>query len=275
MRKLNPFLAFLANFAGFGLGYLYVGRLRFAIGMWVFTYGGIAALGWTRLVLRPWGGYLFFAFVTGAALTLLIHPVVLARAYRSRERKPYNRWWIYIIWSVATIALNLAIVGHRGALFGYETFRTASVGMAPTLELGDFFMVDTWRYRSAVPAIGEIVLYQPKSKPGVNYVKRIVGLPGDAIEIRHSVLYRNGQVVVEPYLHSESAISAPGRVLPSVSLGEGEFFVLGDYRDNSLDSRFIGPIARRELYGRAEYIWLSFAHGGIDWHRFPTRLVQH
>ena len=89
------------------------------------------------------------------------------------------------------------------------------------------------------------------------YVKRVVGLPGDTVEVRGRLLVRNGSLVDEPYLRA----SEPGFRMPDLrplTLGADEFFVLGDHRDNSMDSRLTGPVGRDQIVGRVEFIAFSY-----------------
>src|SRR6202030_779220 len=118
------------------------------------------------------------------------------------------------------------------------------------------FMVDTWRYKHHPPAIGEIVVFERPGWVGVKYVKRIVGLSGDVIEGREGVLYRNGKAVSEPYTHALVSYDSYGRDFGPIEVSPGNMFVLGDFRDNSLDSRKWGPMAISQLHGRAQFVWL-------------------
>jgi signal peptidase I len=83
-------------------------------------------------------------------------------------------------------------------------------------------------------------------------VKRVVGVPGDTIELRGPVLVRNSSVVEEPYLSAEPAYSVPNA--GPLTLGAGEFFVLGDNRGNSNDSRYVGPLTSSAISGRVEFV---------------------
>jgi len=103
-------------------------------------------------------------------------------------------------------------------------------------------------------------------------VKRIVGVPGGRIEASDAVLYRNGEVVAEPYLHALRPYISYRHTFSSTMGGSGQVFVLGDYRDNSLDSRAWGAIPIDHLHGRAEYIWLSLAVGVDRWSRIGVLL---
>ncbi|MHB8817400.1 MAG: signal peptidase I [Steroidobacteraceae bacterium] len=100
----------------------------------------------------------------------------------------YNRWWIYGAWALGSIVLANALIDHRAQFFGYETFRTPTESMSPTIERSEFFMVDTWRYKHHSPSNGEIVVLERSAEPGIKYVKRIVGVPGDRVEARDAAV---------------------------------------------------------------------------------------
>jgi signal peptidase I len=162
---------------------------------------------------------------------------------------------------------------HREGVLGYGTYPTASVSMLPTLEKNDLLMVNTWRYKSRSQKDGEIVILDEPGEPGVTVVRRVVGVAGDSVELRDGVLLRNGQAVTEPYLHPATANYGDGRDYPALSVRADEVFVLGDYRDNSLDSRRWGLIPTSQLRGRAEYIWFSAAAGKLRWDRIGKSLA--
>src|SRR5206468_6001752 len=99
-------------------------------------------------------------------------------------------------------------------------------------------------------------------------VKRIVGVPGDQIEIQGDVLLRNGKRVLEPYLLDSARTG--GRDWPVMTLAAGQYYVLGDNRANSRDSRFLGPVDEAHIVGRVVCICFSSA----SWTRFPARFVS-
>jgi signal peptidase I len=158
----------------------------------------------------------------------------------------------------------------RDATLGYDFFSIPSGSMAPTLQPGDMVVVDTWRYVEVPPEHGDIVVYD--GGEGEKLIKRLVGLPRDTIEVRGIALMRNGMPVDEPYLGSQrSGAQLPD--FPPLTLGEDEFFVLGDVRNNSRDSRQMGPVPRARITGRVEFIGFSLSDG-IRWERFPKRLAD-
>jgi signal peptidase I len=250
-RRLNPIIAFLAGIVW--LGYVYVGRMRAALMLLGVVLGLSALFSWTRWILNPAALYVLVAAMLGAYLLAIVHPVVIAVRTPGARRTAYNRWWFYLAWLIVSGGLSQALALNRGAIFGYETFRIPSASMAPTLDNGDFILVDSWRYRETEPVAGEIIVYLEPSGAGVNYVKRIVGLPGDMVEMRGGRLLRNGEPAPETYL--EPALRIGGADAPAARLAPGEYFVLGDNRSNSRDSRYHGPVPRANIVGRVEYIW--------------------
>jgi signal peptidase I len=118
--------------------------------------------------------------------------------------------------------------------------------MAPTLAPGDRIAVDT---RGGVPRRGEIWVFA--SPIGGIHVKRVIGLPGETIEVVDGKVRVGGVALHEPYLTAPT-----GYELSPVRLGPDEFFMLGDSRNSSLDSHVWGPLGRRELIGRVDYrVW--------------------
>jgi signal peptidase I len=273
-RRPHVVLAFIAGFLGLGLGYVYVGKIRHGVATIVGLCLMVGFFAWTRLIVQSAGMLWLLALILiSIALLALIHPIVLAARNREAPATPYNRWWVYLLWSVGTVALGPIIFASRATLLGYETFRVASTAMSPTLQPGELFVSGSWRYDHHAVAVGEIVVLERPEKPGVKYIKRVIAIAGDRIELRDGVLYRNGLQVAEPYLHTPIPYGGSPRSVPVSTLGPGLIYVMGDFRDNSMDSRQWGPFPTASLRGRVQYIWLSIdKHNRIRWERFGTRL---
>jgi signal peptidase I len=162
--------------------------------------------------------------------------------------------------------------------FVAEPFRIPSASMVPTLEVGDFILVNKYAYglrlpvvdsklvETGQPARGDVVVFRYPPDPSQDFIKRVIGLPGDVVEYRDRTLYINGErvpqqdgrerlgatehrVKLAPWLPEQ-----PGRwVVP-----EGHFFVMGDNRDNSRDSRVWGFVPEANLVGRAFVVWMNW-----------------
>jgi signal peptidase I len=198
MRRTGPIRAALISLAGAGLGYVCVGRIRLAIVFAVLSISIMAAAGWTRLILHPLGTYIFAGCAILTVVVPILHSAFIAHRQRSIPRKTYNRWWIYLLWAAGSWLLIEAYLGLRADWFGFEPFRVPARSMVPTLDRGDYIMADTWHFDRADPEYGELVVFEAPDSAGVFYVKRLIGLPDDRVEIRDDVLYRNGRAIAEP-----------------------------------------------------------------------------
>ncbi len=132
-----------------------------------------------------------------------------------------------------------------------EPFIVKGSSMWPSLQSGEYLVVDKITYRFREPQRGEVVIIKSPIKPGQKYIKRIVGLPGEKIKVfQGGVFIKKGG--------SWKQISRPEPSLPLGEnvqiLGPNEYFVLGDNTSNSLDSRYFGPVPRKNIIGRA---WIA------------------
>ncbi|MBR3436552.1 MAG: signal peptidase I [Lachnospiraceae bacterium] len=140
--------------------------------------------------------------------------------------------------------------------------------MNPTLNNGDSLVVGRIQYVFSGPKRFDIVVFELKDDPGTHYIKRIIGLPGETVQIREGAVYINGELLSED-VYGNAKILRPGRAYEPLTLGEGEYFVLGDNRNNSQDSRYIAPgnIAKSQIVGKAFLrIWPFSSFGPLGEH---------
>jgi len=196
--------------------------------------------------------------------------------------------------------------------FMVEPFRIPSGSMIPTLLVGDFILVNKFSYGLRLPIVhtkivdlglperGDVVVFRYPKDPSIDYIKRVVGLPGDRISYIGKTVYVNGTRVnhelIGPYTGTSSGLPLPNTGMYSEELGEathnilvesdkpridmertvpeGHYFVMGDNRDNSNDSRFWGTVPEENLVGRAFFIWMNwdFDNSGIAWSRIGTSI---
>ena len=160
------------------------------------------------------------------------------------------------------IALSIAILFTR-----FIAIRSVVDGssMNPTLTDRDNVLVNRVTYAFSEPQRFDIVVFELKSEPGTFYIKRVIGLPGETVTIRDGEVYING-ARLEGDVYGNAPVRRPGRAAEGVTLGEGEYFVMGDNRNNSLDSRFNEPgsIQRHQLIGKVLLrIWPLSSFGVI------------
>jgi signal peptidase I len=128
--------------------------------------------------------------------------------------------------------------------------RVESISMQPTLYAGNFVLVNKLGYKIGQPTRGDIIVFKyPPDPSQTPYIKRVIGLPGDTINVENGKVYVNGQELIEPYLMSNTARGGTWTV------PEGDLFVMGDNRNNSSDSRSWGFVPLGNVIGKAEIIY--------------------
>ena len=136
--------------------------------------------------------------------------------------------------------------------------------MRPGLETGDRVMVNLLAYDFGSPQRGDVIVLHPPSDPSTVYVKRIIGIPGDRISITANAVIVNGHTLDETYIAPlDPKAPENNSVLPGITLGPNQYFVMGDNRQNSTDSRYFGYVPRANIIGKAEFVFwpLPQLHG--------------
>ncbi len=153
-------------------------------------------------------------------------------------------WWRETIETVLW-ALVLAFILRTWVI---QAFWIPSTSMVPTLEIGDrVIVVKFWYHLPKVePKRGQIVVFKYPQDPRKDYVKRIIGLPGDTVEMKQGVVYVNGKEVFENYVHNHDEYT-----MPPITVPKNNYFCLGDNRPNSQDGRFWGYVPQSYLRGPA------------------------
>lgn len=159
--------------------------------------------------------------------------------------------FLLFVWEILKIILVALLVVIPIRYFLFQPFFVRGQSMEPNFHNGDYLIIDEISYRFSDPKRGEVIVFKYPNNPSQRYIKRVIGLPGETIEIKEGsiiIYYQgNGQVLDESdYLFS--SVQTPGSL--QVSLGEGEFFVLGDNRAFSFDSRRWGSLKRENIVGR-------------------------
>ena len=150
---------------------------------------------------------------------------------------------IYLLVVLVLTYLVITFVGQRTQVSGSS--------MENTLHHGDNLIVDKITYRFKDPSRYDIIVFPFRYEENVYYIKRIIGLPGETIQIEDGTIYVDGEVLYESY--GREVMKSAGLAADPVTLGEDEYFVLGDNRNDSTDSRDpnVGVIHRDEIIGRA------------------------
>ncbi len=173
----------------------------------------------------------------------------------SQEKRSFIREALaYVGELTRVVVISLAII-LPVRYFLVQPFYVKGVSMEPNFYDHEYLVIDEISFRFREPKRGEIVVFRYPRDPSQFFIKRVVGLPGETVEIRNSRVkitsdaYPDGLVLDEAYLDPDVRIW----VETEVTLGAEEYFILGDNRDSSLDSRQFGPISREVIVGR---VWL-------------------
>ncbi len=159
--------------------------------------------------------------------------------------------------------------------FIVQAFKIPSGSMLPTLQIGDHLLVNKFIYGVKMPKTGwmlipwktpqrdEIVVFRFPEDRSIDYIKRVVGVAGDTIEIKNKQLYINGEATNNPHAHYTDPDILPASAGPRDNMGpvkvpEGSLFVMGDNRDNSWDSRFWGFVDLHDVLGKAFILYWSW-----------------
>lgn len=196
--------------------------------------------------------------------------------------------------------------------FIVEPFRIPSNSMMPTLLTGDFILVNKFTYGLRLPVLdkkiieigeperGDVVVFRYPNNPSIDYIKRVVGLPGDRVSYYQKKLRINGELMEQESLGAYTGVGAGvgmtganlrveklGAVRHSIlvragqpsvegdfTVPQGQYFVMGDNRDNSNDSRYWGTVPEQNLVGKAFMVWMNWdaSNGGVGWGRIGSSI---
>lgn len=165
----------------------------------------------------------------------------------TKERSIFRElggWLLYILIIIGLTYLIITFVGQRT--------RVSGSSMETTLSNGDNLIVDKLTYHFKEPKRYDIIVFPYKYEENTYYIKRIIGLPGETVQVIDGYTYINGEQLVSD-IYGAEVMEAAGIAAEPITLGEDEYFVLGDNRNHSSDSRdpSVGILKRKDLMGRA------------------------
>lgn len=230
-----------------------------------------------------------FDNVNEILLTVTVALGVLAVALRILIRTSRVEWvkrfmiWLLEYIDVGFSALVIALAVRSCVI---EPFKIPSSSMEKTLLIGDHLFVNRFIYGQRVPKYfdrffpslklsrplaireprrGDIIVFVPPHQRDKDFIKRVVGIPGDRIEIRNQRLLVNGMEVDEPHVIHLDPLGFRGMVsrrdnMLEITVPPGKYFVMGDNRDRSADSRYWGYVSLRDIKGKAIFIYFSWNH---------------
>jgi len=286
-KPRRPWLAGLLSLTGVPIGQLYAGHLGRAIilaGIYSFVLP-ISTFLIVRLPLPQLVTWLIFVVILVAPLILAVDAFWLTRQNRRSQLERYQRWWVYLLLYLATTCFG-AILSHSIRLYVAEAFIMPTRSMLPTIQYHDRFLVDKFSFDSSKLKRNDLAVHWTSDPKPQLVIKRVVGLPGEIVEIKNEQLFINGQQAEDTH----SVLLEDQQLIPEltncgpVTVPADSYFVLGDNRRNSLDSRMNGTVPSSKFIGIARLIYWSNDYrflsdyrrqpicGAIRWDRIGQRL---
>lgn len=291
----SPLIAVMLSLAATGLGQIYCGRI--VRGLVLFLGSLLFAPAIVVAALLPPATVVLIALVLALLTVLGVYVVAVVDAFRLARRgrdlfqpSDYNRPLVYVLFILVGLTYSAGgMYFLRSSVF--EAFVIPAASEAPTLLPGDRVLVNKTTYQRRFMRRGDEVVYRVASKPGMNWVKRVIALPGDTVEVKDNKVFINGdQLPREPAplaslgtaaesvkgeLFEETNAGRRYRILfatdskplpdyPQAKVPDGMCFVLGDNRNNSRDSRTTGFVALADVLGDVQYRYWPAA----TWTRF-------
>jgi len=174
----------------------------------------------------------------------------------TEEEVSFGRW---VLEMVALVAIAFLLASGIKA-WVVQPFVIPTGSMIPTLNIGDYVVANKFIYRFEDPAPGDIVVFLSPSSNSTDYIKRVIAVGGQVVDIRDSVVYVDDVPLDEPYTHGAETL--PGPLELPVTVPDGYVWLMGDNRTNSQDSRWFGPQPESRIIGKAMFIYWPVADIG-------------
>jgi signal peptidase I len=245
MIKRNPFIAAIFTILTTGLGQIYNGQLIKGI-IFLFIPSCVILISSSLDLYDTFQGLIIMALVSLAFfLYVLIDAIIISVKKKSIQKTKYNRWYIYLTLIILIIFIGFPL---NRSITGIYTYIVDGPSMQPSLHASDRFVAN---HKTKNLKRGDIIIF--KAPEGKTYIKRIVAVGGDTLKIQKNKLYINDKPQEEAYVQGDiAAMDFAETTIPADT-----YFTLGDNRANSIDSRAIGPIPRKDIIGKALYVFFK------------------
>ncbi len=264
LKGRKPILALLLSFATPGLGQMYNGKLKRGIVFFIiFEFLLILVHIFSGLRFEFRGLVLFVAsavILFGFFIFVLLDALIGINKLKVTVLKPYHRWYFYVgIFAAVLIINDVILESILPDIKNFKSYRIPSFTMAPTLLVGDRLIADREIYKKEKPKRGDVIIFEYPKDPSKDFIKRVIGLEGEKVEIIDNKIYINEKLIDDPWGHYESTGQASYlkelENFGPVVVPKDSLFVLGDNRNNSQDSRFWGFVDIRKVKGKALYLY--------------------
>jgi signal peptidase I len=261
-KPRRPWIAAISTFASRGLGHVYAGEPTRGIIWFVIEKILVVVFSVLVIVVEPSAVFLLLAVLGSFAYTIFC-AVDAARIAREKiehyELAKYNRWFAYLGYFAVMSLLISSLMSTLIKTNLVEAYKIPSGAMIPTLLIGDHLLADKHVYKTSSPNRGDIIIFPYPEDPKRNFIKRLIAIEGDVVELRDGRLYLNGSEQAETYLNKTDDVSVNSRGnYGPVTVPAGMLFFLGDNRERSMDSRVYGFVTRSSIKGKAISLYWSW-----------------
>jgi signal peptidase I len=295
-RKLG--IAILLNFLALGLGHLYAGSARKGFILYLIVIVAVLLVYPLLLIVCYFssrlGVFIYFIVLLSASLSFIAYCIIdvirISREGRTTySLRKYNKWYIYTAYFIIGSLIILPITKSTVKSNIAQVYRIPSGAMKETLLIGDHIVVNKFIYGIKNPFTKNIFVSLDKPKrediivfkypinPELDFIKRVVGVEGDIIEVQNKKLYVNDELVEREYAVHTDPHTIPAQYVKRDFFGPiivppESLFVMGDNRDNSKDSRFWGFVPLSVVKGKAFSIYWSMDNWKVRWDRIGKRI---
>jgi len=260
-KKRIPVIAAALSLVAPGLGQLYNGQILKGI---IFLLAFLLIPTILFLVGLP------SQFLGLAAIFIIVFCIwvfIIAEAFVAAKRKKevvlraYNKWYLYLLIILLVNGTYFiprdSTANFTSKVLGFRVYKIPAGSMEPTLLVGDYLVTNSKYFKKAEPQRGDLAILQNPKDPSKDFIKRVIALEGEKIEVKNKQVYINDEVLPESYaVHNDvnSDMAIRDNFGPEV-VPPNHCFVLGDNRDNSMDSRWWGSIPLGNIKGKPLYIY--------------------
>ena len=280
-KPRKPWLAAILSILVTGLGHIYSGNSK--KGVTLYFGQALVLISILTIIVLITNLYTYIFALTAGILYISFCAIDAYRTAKennlSYNLKKYNRWYIYLIIYVLANFIIQPAVAHLIKENSVKAYKIPSGAMLPTILIGDHILVNRLLYKSSAPKRGDIIVFEFPKDPSVDYIKRLVAVGGDSLEIKDKKVIINGTEMNETFVkHISSKImtseSSPRDNFGPVTVPDGSVFVMGDNRDNSYDSRFWGFVDVDKIRGKAISLYWSWdkENKRVRWDRIGNKI---
>jgi len=277
-KKRIPVIAAVLSLVAPGLGQLYNGQILKGIILFL----AILVIPTILFLVGLSSQFLGLAaiFIIAFCLWVFIIAEAFVAAKRKKEvvLKAYNKWYLYLLIILLVNGTYFvprnSTANFASKVLGFRVYRIPAGSMEPTLLIGDYLIADSKYFKENKPQRRHLAIMEDPKDPSKDFVKRVIALEGEKIEIKDKQVYIDDQPLEESYkVHSDSRVfiregyyhngDAIRDNFGPIVVPPGHCFVMGDSRDNSMDSRWWGPIPLGEIKAKPLYIYWAKDKGRI------------